>query len=89
MARTFNPEITDAQMETLVFIYEFLKRHCYQPNLTEMALHFRVTKMAIRSRLEGLAARGAVSLPPGYGGRAVVLHYVQCELVFAPNAAPG
>ncbi len=54
---------SEKQLAVLRYIIAHVERHGFQPNQSEMAVHFGVTQNAISDRLKRLARSGVIDMP--------------------------
>lgn len=88
MPATPDPNPSEKQLETLTFIIAHVMTHGYQPSQQEMAEHFGVSKGAINGRLKELARRGLIELSDGKVERAIIIPFVEFDVVASKDKKP-
>ena len=63
--------------EYLTYLVRHVRDHGFQPNTHEAAAHFGVDPSVVRVWILDLAARGAITLPPGKAERCLGLNLIR------------
>lgn len=76
---------TAKQLSLLRYILQFIQDYGYQPSRAEMAVHFRVTKTCINTRLRQLENHGFLELR--HLDRAIKIHDVHFRAFIVQSGA--
>ena len=80
--------ITAVQQETLNCIIESVCERGFQPSMQEMAVHFSITRKAVRDRLVQLARKGYIQMPRCHQQRCYRIRGVKFRVVRDDSALP-
>lgn len=87
MAAPKQEEISEKQLEVLLYIIRHIEEFGFQPSIVEIGHHFGVDKRAIYGRMKLLEQKGFILMSGEGRDRAVILHGVAFKVL--PQRKPG